>query len=164
MCPAILQMLLSEADFFVDEKDLQTFVGAAFQPRFFFALIQLPGVHFWWFGLQAPVFHHVVPCVHRGTQQVVPVVPVPCAIGLGFFSRRRNPLGLYDPMKPSPQSRQHDDSPMPITICIVGLNVLLEQPGETLTFDTDCYTQGDFPGTNDIIENNRVTMTCVTVI
>jgi hypothetical protein len=30
-------LLLSEADFFVDEKDLQTFVGAAFQPRFFFA-------------------------------------------------------------------------------------------------------------------------------
>jgi hypothetical protein len=28
-------LLLSEADFFVDEKDLQTFVGAAFQPRFF---------------------------------------------------------------------------------------------------------------------------------
>jgi hypothetical protein len=37
VCPAILQWLLSEADFFVDEKDLQTFVGAAFQPRFFFA-------------------------------------------------------------------------------------------------------------------------------
>jgi hypothetical protein len=35
VCPAILQWLLSEADFFVDEKDLQTFVGAAFQPRFF---------------------------------------------------------------------------------------------------------------------------------
>jgi hypothetical protein len=34
---AILKVLLSEADFFVDEKDLQTFVGAAFQPRFFFA-------------------------------------------------------------------------------------------------------------------------------
>lgn len=33
---AILKVLLSEADFFVDEKDLQTFVGATFQSRFFF--------------------------------------------------------------------------------------------------------------------------------
>jgi hypothetical protein len=39
MGAAILQLLLSEADFFVDEKDLQTFVGAAFQPRFFFACL-----------------------------------------------------------------------------------------------------------------------------
>jgi hypothetical protein len=28
-------LLLSEADFFVDEKDLQTFVSAAAKPRFF---------------------------------------------------------------------------------------------------------------------------------
>jgi hypothetical protein len=34
----ILKSLLSEADFFVDEKDLQTFVGATSQSRFFFAL------------------------------------------------------------------------------------------------------------------------------
>jgi len=34
-------LLLSEADFFVDEKDLQTFVGAAFQPRFFLPIINL---------------------------------------------------------------------------------------------------------------------------
>lgn len=33
---AILRSLLSEADFFVDGKDLQTFVGATFQSRFFF--------------------------------------------------------------------------------------------------------------------------------
>lgn len=32
----ILRSLLSEADFFVDGKDLQTFVGATFQSRFFF--------------------------------------------------------------------------------------------------------------------------------
>jgi hypothetical protein len=32
---AILKFLLSEADFFVDEKDLQTFVGATSQSRFF---------------------------------------------------------------------------------------------------------------------------------
>lgn len=32
---AILRSLLSEADFFVDEKDLQTFVGATSQSRFF---------------------------------------------------------------------------------------------------------------------------------
>lgn len=32
---AILRSLLSEADFFVDGKDLQTFVGATFQSRFF---------------------------------------------------------------------------------------------------------------------------------
>lgn len=31
----ILRSLLSEADFFVDGKDLQTFVGATFQSRFF---------------------------------------------------------------------------------------------------------------------------------
>ncbi|CAG2263790.1 hypothetical protein BCCR75502_00916 [Burkholderia sola] len=35
---AILRSLLSEADFFVDGKDLQTFVGATSQSRFF-----LPG-------------------------------------------------------------------------------------------------------------------------
>ncbi|CAG9271177.1 hypothetical protein PCAR4_90043 [Paraburkholderia caribensis] len=36
---AILKSLLFEADFFVDEKDLQTFVGATSQEsRFFFAL------------------------------------------------------------------------------------------------------------------------------
>ena len=34
---AILRSLLSEADFFVDGKDLQTFVGATSQSRFFFA-------------------------------------------------------------------------------------------------------------------------------
>ena len=34
---AILEYLLSEADFFVDEKDLQTFVSATFRSRFFFA-------------------------------------------------------------------------------------------------------------------------------
>jgi hypothetical protein len=33
---AILKVLLFEADFFVDEKDLQTFVGATSQSRFFF--------------------------------------------------------------------------------------------------------------------------------
>lgn len=33
---AILRSLLSEADFFVDGKDLQTFVGATSQSRFFF--------------------------------------------------------------------------------------------------------------------------------
>ncbi len=33
----ILRSLLSEADFFVDGKDLQTFVGATSQSRFFFA-------------------------------------------------------------------------------------------------------------------------------
>lgn len=33
----ILVSLLSEADFFVDGKDLQTFVGATSQSRFFFA-------------------------------------------------------------------------------------------------------------------------------
>lgn len=33
---AILKVLLSEADFFVDGKDLQTFVGATFRSRFFF--------------------------------------------------------------------------------------------------------------------------------
>jgi hypothetical protein len=38
-CAAILKKLLSEADFFVDEKDLQTFVGATSQSRFFFARI-----------------------------------------------------------------------------------------------------------------------------
>lgn len=32
---AILRSLLSEADFFVDGKDLQTFVGATSQSRFF---------------------------------------------------------------------------------------------------------------------------------
>jgi hypothetical protein len=32
---AILQWLLSEADFFVDEKDLQTFVSAALAALFF---------------------------------------------------------------------------------------------------------------------------------
>lgn len=32
---AILHSLLSEADFFVDGKDLQTFVGATSQSRFF---------------------------------------------------------------------------------------------------------------------------------
>lgn len=32
---AILEVLLFEADFFVDGKDLQTFVGATFQSRFF---------------------------------------------------------------------------------------------------------------------------------
>jgi hypothetical protein len=32
---AILKFLLSEADFFVDEKDLQTFVSATSQSRFF---------------------------------------------------------------------------------------------------------------------------------
>ncbi|RKE34628.1 hypothetical protein B0G76_0642 [Paraburkholderia sp. BL23I1N1] len=31
----ILKSLLSEADFFVDEEDLQTFVGATSQSRFF---------------------------------------------------------------------------------------------------------------------------------
>lgn len=36
---AILRSLLSEADFFVDGKDLQTFVGATSQSRFF-----LPGL------------------------------------------------------------------------------------------------------------------------
>ena len=127
---AILRSLLSEADFFVDEKDLQTFVGAAFQAALFFVPINraheprtrhapLSSLHFGRLWLHAPVFHHVVPRVHRGTQQVVPVVPVPCAIGLGFLSRRRNPLGVYEPMNPSPQSRQHDASPMPIIMSIM---------------------------------------------
>lgn len=39
---AILQSLLSEADFFVDGKDLQTFVGATSQSRFFFARRSCP--------------------------------------------------------------------------------------------------------------------------
>jgi hypothetical protein len=34
---AILTVLLFEADFFVDEKDLQTFVSATSSSRFFFA-------------------------------------------------------------------------------------------------------------------------------
>lgn len=37
---AILRFLLSEADFFVDGKDLQTFVGATFQSRFFFSSVR----------------------------------------------------------------------------------------------------------------------------
>ena len=39
---AILRSLLSEADFFVDGKDLQTFVGATSQSRFFFARLPDP--------------------------------------------------------------------------------------------------------------------------
>ena len=35
---AILTSLLSEADFFVDGKDLQTFVSATFQSRFFLCI------------------------------------------------------------------------------------------------------------------------------
>jgi hypothetical protein len=35
----ILRSLLFEADFFVDEKDLQTFVGATSQSRFFLPLL-----------------------------------------------------------------------------------------------------------------------------
>jgi hypothetical protein len=38
---AILRFLLSEADFFVDEKDLQTFVGATPQSRFFLPIYQV---------------------------------------------------------------------------------------------------------------------------
>jgi hypothetical protein len=33
-----MKFLLSEADFFVDEKDLQTFVGATFPVALFFRL------------------------------------------------------------------------------------------------------------------------------
>lgn len=72
----ILRSLLSEADFFVDEKDLQTFVGATSQSRFFFAFwLWIRGrqsvcwrgvVHFAPVGQgwDAPVFHHVPACVH----------------------------------------------------------------------------------------------------
>ncbi|MBN3856050.1 hypothetical protein G3N59_21990 [Paraburkholderia sp. Ac-20340] len=87
---AILNSLLSEADFFVDEKDLQTFVGAALAALFFClprmhdrllaplsARPVLPGVVFRRFRLQAPVFHYVMPGVHWGTQQVLPVIAMP---------------------------------------------------------------------------------------
>jgi len=86
----ILSFLLSEADFFVDEKDLQTFVGATSQSRFFFAcdfleflLANLSGQsgrleirvsH------HAPIFHYVVTCVHWGRQQVLPVISMPHGI------------------------------------------------------------------------------------
>ena len=79
---AILRSLLSEADFFVDGKDLQTFVGATSQSRFFFALsfrfllrvrapfaLALAGrLRVVGFGLRRrvrPVFHHVVTGVQR---------------------------------------------------------------------------------------------------
>ncbi|EDT04860.1 hypothetical protein BamIOP4010DRAFT_1652 [Burkholderia ambifaria IOP40-10] len=39
---AILRSLLSEADFFVDGKDLQTFVGATSQSRFFLPVFPDP--------------------------------------------------------------------------------------------------------------------------
>ena len=75
---AILKVLLSEADFFVDEKDLQTFVGAAFQPRFFLplafrgmiTLLAAAGCRACSgkleAGRHAPIFHYVVSGVHRG--------------------------------------------------------------------------------------------------
>lgn len=77
---AILRSLLSEADFFVDGKDLQTFVGATSQSRFFFAPLPgaLPRVRaalalarrrgVFCFDRQrrvGPVFHHVVTGIQR---------------------------------------------------------------------------------------------------
>lgn len=95
---AILQWLLSEADFFVDEKDLQTFVGAALAALFFC----LPCAHArsatlcaladWGFRrlrLQAPVFHYVVPGVHWRTQQVLPVIAVPRSVRFDLVCRLR---------------------------------------------------------------------------
>jgi hypothetical protein len=86
----ILTFLLSEADFFVDEKDLQTFVGATSQSRFFFAcdflaflLANLSGqsgrleIHI---SHHAPIFHYVVTRVHWGRQQVLPVISMPHGI------------------------------------------------------------------------------------
>lgn len=77
---AILRFLLSEADFFVDGKDLQTFVGATFQSRFFFVrrlrlLLFVPAApaparRRRVLGLGGrrrvrPVFHHVMTRIER---------------------------------------------------------------------------------------------------
>jgi hypothetical protein len=123
---AILNSLLSEADFFVDEKDLQTFVGAAIGCAFFFArqlaaghgappriLSALTTTLLGRFGLQTPVFHYIVPGVHRGTQQVVPVIAVPRTISVELTGGGLiGTVDFHEPMHPTSQSRQHDDLPL----------------------------------------------------
>jgi hypothetical protein len=92
--------------------------------------------------MQAPVFHYVVPCVHRGTQQVVPVVAVPRTVRLDFAAYEVCWIGAVDrhePLKPLSKSRQHGCLPLHANDIHHELNVLLEQPVETLTFDTNCY-------------------------
>ncbi|CAM2158350.1 hypothetical protein FHX57_004241 [Paraburkholderia tropica] len=160
---AILNSLLSEADFFVDEKDLQTFVGAAIGCAFFLpankqrdiaprlqSLRERPTallpLSFRRLGLQTPVFHYIVPGVHRGTQQVLPVIAVPGTIRLELAGGGLiGTVDFHEPMNPTSQCRQHDDLPLHANGIHHEFNVLPEQPVKTLTFDTNCYTSGNFP-------------------
>jgi hypothetical protein len=73
----------------------------------------------------------------------MPVIPVPRAVRIEFARHaRRLAFHLHKPLQPLSQDRQHDDLPKRANNIDIGLNVLLEQPGKTLTFDTYCYISG----------------------
>ena len=99
----ILAFLLFEADFFVDEKDLQTFVGATSQSRFFFAYVFREPVladigsedarQRFEISNHAPVFHYVMAGIHWGRQQVLPVIAMPHGIKVeGRLCRLSGPV------------------------------------------------------------------------
>lgn len=97
----ILRFLLTKADFFVDGKDLQTFVSATLRSRFFFArLLFVPAlaaagrrrvrlfVRLGHDGLR-PIFHHVVTRIERRREQVLPMIAMPGGIEFGGERRGR---------------------------------------------------------------------------
>ena len=134
----ILSMLLSKADFFVDGKDLQTFVARLPCPAFFcpfrsllLSVPRAPSIPlyrghscagnfahcnglclFKWVRFRRrPVLHHVMTRVHGRRQQVLPVVAVPCRIeiqALAFVSGCVRDDERPDPAKQAFEFGRHD--------------------------------------------------------
>jgi hypothetical protein len=86
---AILSFLLSEADFFVDGKDLQT-LSARLPGRAFFCSIESGVVVREKVAVRRrrPVLHHGVRCIHGRREEVLPVIALPG----GILIKRRTDL------------------------------------------------------------------------
>jgi hypothetical protein len=154
---AILNFLLSEADFFVDEKDLQTLSARLYRRAFFCPLhpfghliisLRTPrnrGRCPFRSGRDAPIFHHVMSRVHRGRQQVLPVIAVPDGIERQGGGRRRQQalslefFGLVGERRgetgrdAADKRKQHGNLPQSTAVNHHVMRFETEQPVKTLT-------------------------------
>jgi hypothetical protein len=184
-----LHVLLERADFFVSEKEVSKPLSARLIGRAFFcrgcggsipvdsrgrccqrsttpatiaaAFTRTSGARCFQFaGGYGPVFHDVVPCIHRGGQQILPMIPVPervdveqwcramlCVRALRACRERQNPGEALQDLE---TCDSHDKSPLQPS-------VLYSRPLQVWATRTTTYTSCCMVGTN-FPNKNRISL------